>query len=111
MFNLRMKNDLPFFIGYRYLRRSRDEKFISFISALSIAAMALGVSTLVIVLSIMNGFDREIKNRLLQIIPHISAEHTSGIAIQEISELKSQLTKDENAVSYTHLTLPTICSV
>ena len=74
MFNLRMKNDLPFFIGYRYLRRSRDEKFISFISALSIAAMALGVSTLVIVLSIMNGFDREIKNRLLQIIPHISAD-------------------------------------
>ncbi len=98
MFNLRMKNDLSFFIGFRYLRRSRDEKFISFISALSIAAMALGVSTLVIVLSIMNGFDREIKNRLLQIIPHISAEHTSGIAIQEINELKSQLIRDENAI-------------
>ena len=98
MFNLRMKNDLSFFIGFRYLRRSRDEKFISFISALSIAAMALGVSTLVIVLSIMNGFDREIKNRLLQIIPHISAEHTSGIAIQEINELKSQLIRDENTI-------------
>lgn len=99
MFNLRMKNDLPFFIGYRYLRRSRDEKFISFISALSIAAMALGVSTLVIVLSIMNGFDREIKSRLLQIIPHISAEQTSGISIGEIDELKSQLIRDENVIN------------
>ena len=46
----------------------------------------------------MNGFDREIKNRLLQIIPHISAEHTSGFAIQEINELKSQLIRDENTI-------------
>ena len=93
-----MKNDLSFFIGIRYLRRSRDEKFISFISALSIAAMALGVSTLVIVLSIMNGFDREIKSRLLQIIPHVSAEQASGIAIEEINKLKSHLIRDENAI-------------
>lgn len=65
-----MANYLSFFIARRYLFSKRRERFVSFVSFFSILAMALGVMALITVLSVMNGFDREIKTRILQIIPH-----------------------------------------
>ena len=90
MFNSWMKTRLSFFIGYRYLRRSRDEKFISFISALSMWSMAIGVATLVVVLSIMNGFDREIKTRLLKIVPHVTVEASDGVSSNFVNILEDE---------------------
>lgn len=63
---------IPLFIGLRYTRSKRSEGFFSFVSGFSFLAMALGVMALIIVLSVMNGFDREIKDRLLNIIPHLT---------------------------------------
>ena len=57
----------------------RKQGFLSFISGFSFCAMALGVMTLIIVLSVMNGFDREIKQRLLNVIPHIVLKHNDSI--------------------------------
>ena len=56
-----MFKNLPLFIGLRYTRSKRREGFVSFISGFSLFAMALGVMALILVLSVMNGFDREIK--------------------------------------------------
>ena len=67
-----MLKNLQFFIGYRYMRSKRREGFVSFISGFSLCAMALGVAVLIIVLSIMNGFDKEIKDRLLKVVPHVT---------------------------------------
>jgi len=67
-----MPHFLPLFIGLRYTRSKRSEGFFSFVSGFSFLAMALGVMALIVVLSVMNGFDREIKTRLLNIIPHIT---------------------------------------
>lgn len=61
---------LPRFIGLRYTRAKRDNQFLSFVSGFSFLGMMLGVMALVIVLSVMNGFDRELKQRLLAVIPH-----------------------------------------
>lgn len=65
-----MLKSLPFYIGLRYTRAKRRNQFISFVSAFSLIGMALGVTALILVLSVMNGFDREMKQRILSVIPH-----------------------------------------
>ena len=54
--------------------------FMSFISLLAIAGMALGVALLVVVLSVMNGFDRELRERILSVVPHIQLIHGVGVS-------------------------------
>ena len=65
-----MLKNIPLYIGLRYTRAKRRNQFISFVSAFSLLGMALGVMALIIVLSVMNGFDREMKQRILSVIPH-----------------------------------------
>ncbi|HEY4713692.1 MAG TPA: ABC transporter permease, partial [Aquirhabdus sp.] len=57
------------FIGLRYTRARRSNHFISFIALVSIIGLMLGVAVLITVLSVMNGFDRELKTRILGMIP------------------------------------------
>jgi lipoprotein-releasing system permease protein len=61
-----------FFIGLRYTRAKRRNHFISFISLMSMLGIALGVLVLITVLSVMNGFDREIKKRVFSMVPPIT---------------------------------------
>lgn len=68
--NARMPVKVPLYIGLRYTRARRRDQFISFISAFSLVGMALGVMALIVVLSVMNGFDRELKERILSVVPH-----------------------------------------
>ncbi len=65
-----MINLLPLAIGLRYARAKRSNHFISFISFSSVAGLALGVMVLITVLSVMNGFDRELRQRILGMVPH-----------------------------------------
>lgn len=65
-----MLNNIPLAIGLRYIRAKRRNQFISFVSGFSLLGMALGVMALITVMSVMNGFDREMKQRLLRVIPH-----------------------------------------
>lgn len=60
------------FIGLRYIRAKRRNHFISFISLVSMIGIALGVMVLITVLSVMNGFDREIKERVFTMVPPIT---------------------------------------
>ncbi len=59
------------FIGLRYTRAKRRNHFISFISLISMLGMALGVAALIVVLSVMNGFQKEIRARILGVAPHL----------------------------------------
>lgn len=59
-------------IGLRYTRAKRQNHFISFISLTSIIGLTLGVAVLITVLSVMNGFDRELRTRILGMVPHAS---------------------------------------
>ena len=89
-----MLSNLPLFIGLRYTRSKRSEGFVSFISGFSLCAMALGVAALIVVLSVMNGFDREIKSRLLKIVPHITITDPRGLDQQQIDSLQSRLNSE-----------------
>ncbi|HWV14218.1 MAG TPA: lipoprotein-releasing ABC transporter permease subunit [Cellvibrio sp.] len=65
-----MIKNIPIYIGLRYTRAKRRNQFISFISTFSLVGMALGVMALIVVMSVMNGFEREMKQRLLSVVPH-----------------------------------------
>lgn len=76
-------NKLTLFIGARYGVSRRHSQLVSFISSLSIAGLVIGVALLIVVLSIMNGFDRELRERILGIMPHAMLYHRQGIAEPE----------------------------
>ena len=65
-------------IGLRYLRAKRDNRFVSFISGISMAGIALGVATLVAVLSVMNGFEKDLQQRILDVVSHATLEGEDG---------------------------------
>ena len=68
-------------VGLRYTRagrRSGRNSFISFISLISMAGIALGVAALIVVLSVMNGFQKEVRDRMLSVLAHIEVFDVSG---------------------------------
>lgn len=71
-----MFRPLELFIGLRYTRAKRRNQFISFISTVSIVCIAISVTALITVMSVMNGFDSELRNRILGAVSHITV---SGI--------------------------------
>jgi lipoprotein-releasing system permease protein len=81
--------DLPYewHIGLRYTRtgRARGARngFISFISGVSVIGIALGVAALIIVLSVMNGFQKEVRDRMLSVVAHVEVAATDGAALPD----------------------------
>jgi lipoprotein-releasing system permease protein len=65
-----MSSRYEFFIGRRYLRSARGKSFASFISVISMAGVAIGVAVLIVVLSVMNGFESELRSRILSMTSH-----------------------------------------
>ena len=88
-----MFRPVPLFIGLRYFwSGGRANLLVSFISMLAISGLVLGVALLVVVLSVMNGFDRELRERILTLVPHVQLIHSAGVANwpeqqQEIAQL------------------------
>lgn len=74
-----MLDRLPFLIGLRYVRAKRRNHFISFISLTSMLGLMLGVAVLILVLSVMNGFDHELRTRILGMVPHTKIESRTGM--------------------------------
>lgn len=66
------------FIGLRYLRAKRRNHFISFISIISVLGIIIGVMALITVLSVMNGFDKELRSRILSFTAHVTVSGFQG---------------------------------
>jgi lipoprotein-releasing system permease protein len=80
--------ELPYewHIGWRYTRAGRAGRrngFISFISAVSMLGIALGVAALIIVLSVMNGFQTEVRDRMLSVISHVEVMDVAGTGLAD----------------------------
>ena len=65
-----MIDPVELFLGLRYLRAKRRTRFVSFITAISLAGVALGVAALIVILSVMNGFESELRDRLVSMTAH-----------------------------------------
>jgi len=73
-----MYRPIEFFIAMRYLRSKNRNRFVSFISLISVIGIALAVAVLIVVLSVMNGFESEVRDRILAVVPHGSVTGLEG---------------------------------
>lgn len=87
-------------VAMRYLRARREEGFISVIAGFSLLGIALGVATLIVVMSVMNGFRAELMNRILGINGHVAVTSIQG-PIQNYDALSAKLAKVDGVVSAT----------
>lgn len=90
-------------IGWRYARvarRGRGNGFISFISGISMLGIALGVAALIIVLSVMNGFQSEVRDRMLSVVSHIEVFALDETPAQESPILQQVLSQDTKVVAH-----------
>ena len=102
----------PFFISWRYQRGKQKNRLVSLISLFSSIGIALGVAVLIVGLSAMNGFERELNQRVLSVVPH--AELTTinhngpnllqyGLAVENIVKKNPNVTATSPFVSFTGL--------
>jgi len=87
--------ELPFElrIGWRYTRAGRSTRrngFISFISGVSMLGIALGVAALIIVLSVMNGFQKEVRDRMLSVVSHVEIYAVGGVSLPDVAQTLTQ---------------------
>ena len=89
-------------IAMRYLRARREEGFISVIAGFSLAGIALGVGTLIVVMSVMNGFRAELMSRILGLNGHLGVRAVSG-SLKDFDSLAERLRAIPGVVSVTPL--------
>ncbi len=92
-----MYRPLFFFIGARYTRAKRRNHFVSFISLTSMVGLALGVLVMILVLSVMNGFDHEMRTRVLGLVPHATVE--SPALLDDWQALADEALKDPRVLA------------
>jgi lipoprotein-releasing system permease protein len=81
-------------LGWRYTRAGRATRrngFISFISGVSMLGIALGVAALIIVLSVMNGFQKEVRDRMLGVVSHIEIFSPYGAALPDVAKTLAEV--------------------
>jgi lipoprotein-releasing system permease protein len=83
------KEDVSLFIALKYLKTKR-KGFLSFVASMAFSCVALGVAVLIIVTSVMNGFERELKDRILNIIPHAEIIGLNPISNWEKIQAKAE---------------------
>ena len=92
-----MIRPLPLFVGLRYTRARRRNGFVSFISASSMLGIAIGVTALITVLSVMNGFEKELRDRILGMVSHATVQDFEG-SLSNWPELLPELAERQDVV-------------
>ena len=88
-------------LAWRYLRARRREGFISVIAGFSLTGIALGVATLIIVMSVMNGFRAELMGRILGLNGHLSITHPFDAGLNDFDSIANRLKKIKRIVRVT----------
>src|SRR5438132_2477877 len=73
-----MFHPLPLFVGLRYVRARSHKFFVSFITWASLVGVCVGVAALIVILSVMNGFEGELRDRLLSLSAHARVVAAAG---------------------------------
>src|SRR5476649_1679614 len=93
IYSVIMFNKLEFILAGRYLRTKKKEGMISTVAGLSIVGISLGVATLIIVLSVMNGFRTDLLGRILGVNSHVSV-YSMERGLADWQALEPQIEKD-----------------
>jgi len=96
-----MQTPYELILGWRYTRAGRATRrngFISFISGVSMLGIALGVAALIIVLSVMNGFQKEVRDRMLGVLSHIELFEPGGQAIPNLESVLATVRNNPEVV-------------
>jgi len=92
-------NSYELFIGLRYTRARQRTRFISFISVISVVGMALGMMVLITVLSVMNGFQREIRTRILGVASHVQISAAGDKTLQDWPDIARIAARHEEVLA------------
>jgi lipoprotein-releasing system permease protein len=88
-------------LGWRYTRAGRATRrngFISFISGVSMLGISLGVAALIVVLSVMNGFQKEVRDRMLSVVSHIEVYGPGGGVLPDVARTLAEVRKNPQVV-------------
>jgi len=88
---------LSLFIGLRYTRARRRSQLVSFISGISIFGLIVSVALLSLVLSVMNGFDQQLRERILSIAPQVMVLNNRGV--EDWQGLRDQVLEQEGVIA------------
>jgi lipoprotein-releasing system permease protein len=94
----RMINTAELFVGLRYLRAKRRTRFVSFITLISLAGIALGVAALIVILSVMNGFEGELRDRLLSMTAHGYVTGSDG-NLDDWSQVRDEMLREPGVIA------------
>jgi len=95
---------LAYAIGRRYSSQAKSDSLIGFISRLAKRGVVLSVVVLVVVLSIINGFERELEEKILKVVPHVSIERIGGIkSVTEVSQTLHEIDGVSSVLAYYQL--------
>ncbi|RYZ86331.1 MAG: lipoprotein-releasing system transmembrane subunit, LolC/LolE family, partial [Moraxellaceae bacterium] len=90
-------NKFTILVGARYGLSWRHSQLVSFISRLSTAGLVIGVALLIVVMSVMNGFDRELRERILGIMPQGAVYHRDGV--ENYQQISAELMEDPRIIA------------
>ncbi|MBI5207919.1 MAG: lipoprotein-releasing ABC transporter permease subunit [Candidatus Firestonebacteria bacterium] len=93
------------FVGFRYLRAKQKRAFISLITFISIGGVSLGVMVLITVLAVMNGFEKDMRNKILGTMAHITIFKQREENFNEYPEVISRISKTSHVVALTPFVL------
>jgi len=84
---------MSLFIAWRYARARQGSRFLNFITLFSMAGIALGVMALIVVLSVMNGFEQQLKQRILGAVPHVLISQSTPANLEQWQPLIDSLSE------------------
>jgi lipoprotein-releasing system permease protein len=90
-------------LAYRYLKAKRKNKFIKLVTYITIAGVTLGVSALIVVIAVMNGFDNELEKKIIGINSHLILKQDP--VLEDISSVSKKLKKSSEVISYSPFVL------
>jgi lipoprotein-releasing system permease protein len=93
-----MIDPVELFLGLRYLRAKRRTRFVSFITSVSLAGIALGVAALIVILSVMNGFEGELRDRLVSMTAHGKLTEVDG-RVEDWRDLREAMLDEPGVVA------------